>query len=93
MKAASGYFPCSELRYSSMSPQEVQKYVADMQKQQEMVTVFLLVDHQNDMNSEMINSAFDSLYGVDDTEVDEETDKVLLEVAGMRMKGMTTNGE
>lgn len=45
------------------------------------------------MNSEMINSAFDSLYGVDDTEVDEETDKVLLEVAGMRMKGMTTNGE
>ena len=35
----------------------------------------------------MINNAMDSLYGVNDDEVDEEEDRVLLEVAGVRMKG------
>lgn len=39
------------------------------------------------MTNEMINNAMDSLYGVNDDEVDEEEDKVLFEVAGVRMKG------
>ena len=35
----------------------------------------------------MINNAMDSLYGVNDDEVDEEEDRVLFEVAGVRMEG------
>ena len=41
----------------------------------------------------MINSAMDSVYGDIDDEVDEEEDRVLQEVAGMRMKGASIQDE
>ena len=66
-----------------MKPEEVQQIVANLEKQQANVATMQRIDPTN----EMINNAMDSLYGVNDDEVDEEEDRVLFEVAGVRMKG------
>ncbi|KAK8832594.1 hypothetical protein WA577_004853 [Blastocystis sp. JDR] len=63
---------------SAMKPEEVQQIVANLEKQQA----------NYEMTNEMINNAMDSLYGVNDDEVDEEEDRVLFEVAGVRMKDL-----
>ena len=71
-----------------MDSKGVMKSAAEFQKEQMKVYLFNIDKDKSDLVTQMIDESFDADSGIEE-EADEEVNKILMQVAGVRLEGMS----